>query len=304
MPFLPELEDLWEYGIKEKAVSMGWSCVRGDSISAPGFIVSQIHGQIWEADVVLGDMTGANPNVFYEVGYAVALGKPAVLVARSEGELTAFDTQGFRHHFHGNRIDRMKDILGEVLPEMYAELYEPQIKNSEVLYAWPSDEFPEPEFKWTGNEKSIDARGGQEIVDTSALGPIMRVVNTHKYWNWHTGQSIMRLGPSRRKTLSIGDRVHLIMEVKATAQTEFWLLGDGGRSGPKGEGPWANSWSILRFRSQAPERWSKEYVSVQVEPERPDYDPATKGTTLYLVTNTGTRSTEIKSLKLLCSSSD
>ena len=48
----------------------------------------------------------------------------------------------------------------------------------------------------------------------------------------------------------------------------------------------------------------EEYVSVQVEPERPDYDPATRGTTLYLVTKTGTRSTEIKSVKLLLSSSD
>ena len=48
-------------------------------------------------------MTPANPNVFCALGYAHALGKPTILLARREAELT-FDIQSLRVVFYNDTI--------------------------------------------------------------------------------------------------------------------------------------------------------------------------------------------------------
>ncbi len=40
---------------------------RADEISEPGLITDQIIGAIIEADLVVADLTGANPNAFHEL---------------------------------------------------------------------------------------------------------------------------------------------------------------------------------------------------------------------------------------------
>ncbi len=297
MPFLEELEDLWELGIRKTAEHLGWECLRADRITSPGFIVSQIYEQIQEADMVLGDMTGTNPNVFFEIGYATALGKPTLLVARSEKELTAFDTQGFRHQFHRNRISRMEKILRQVLPQIRAGLYEPKIRDAQLLYQWPSKDFDDPNLKRkarsSARAKQVDLLGGQSIDNR-----LIRISDTEKFWNWQEGLSIMQLGPTSRKDLYKGDTIHLILEARAPHDTRFIFLGDGHYLDPDKKENWAKSWQRVRFSPSESERWSKEYISTKVEPTHPDYDPAVRGTTLYLVTGTGKRPVEIRSIKV------
>ena len=66
-------------------------------------IVADIARQIVEADVVIADITPANPNVYYEVGYAHALSKPTILIAEKPTELP-FDVSPFRTLFYENTI--------------------------------------------------------------------------------------------------------------------------------------------------------------------------------------------------------
>ena len=52
--------------------------VEGEAQSAPDLSVYQ---NITRADLVVADITGGNPNVMYEVGFAHALRKPVILLA-------------------------------------------------------------------------------------------------------------------------------------------------------------------------------------------------------------------------------
>ena len=49
----------------------------------PGLITNQIWNEIRKAEVVVADITDENPNVFYELGLAHALGKEVIMLSQS-----------------------------------------------------------------------------------------------------------------------------------------------------------------------------------------------------------------------------
>jgi hypothetical protein len=59
----------------------GFEPLRADSLFNSGSVIEQIWQQIRKAKVLLADLTGKNPNVFYELGLAHAARKPVVFVA-------------------------------------------------------------------------------------------------------------------------------------------------------------------------------------------------------------------------------
>jgi hypothetical protein len=61
----------------------GFECeVTGDLSSPARNIVDHVWKGIRKADVMVADITGNNPNVFYEVGLAHALGKDVILISQ------------------------------------------------------------------------------------------------------------------------------------------------------------------------------------------------------------------------------
>ena len=66
-----------------------------DDMFKTGKIVDQIWLGIHSAKVLVAELTGRNPNVFYELGLAHALQKPVVLVSSNEGDVP-FDVQHIR----------------------------------------------------------------------------------------------------------------------------------------------------------------------------------------------------------------
>lgn len=68
---------------------------RADSIFASGAILADIWHFTKRAKILLADMSGHNPNVFYELGLAHAIAKPVVLVAPSIDDVP-FDLRGLR----------------------------------------------------------------------------------------------------------------------------------------------------------------------------------------------------------------
>jgi hypothetical protein len=74
----------------------GLRCNRADSIADNQAIIEDIWKSINEAAVVLADISGNNPNVFYELGIAHTVGKEVVLLV--EGDQRApFDLTHLRH---------------------------------------------------------------------------------------------------------------------------------------------------------------------------------------------------------------
>lgn len=68
---------------------------RADDITEPGRITDQIISAIERADVVIADITDANPNVLFELGYADALEK-RIIVLNQRVEDTPFDIKDWR----------------------------------------------------------------------------------------------------------------------------------------------------------------------------------------------------------------
>lgn len=93
MPFSEEVVDVFYYGIQAPIHKHGFICERIDHSTFVGDIVEQIRAKIDSAAVVVADLTGSNPNVYLEVGYAWGRGKPVILIARRLAELE-FDVRG------------------------------------------------------------------------------------------------------------------------------------------------------------------------------------------------------------------
>jgi hypothetical protein len=72
--------------------------------------LEQVYNQITKADLIVSDMTGRNPNVFYETGYAHALGKKVVLLTQQSEDIP-FDLQHYPHIIYGGKIVLLRDQL-------------------------------------------------------------------------------------------------------------------------------------------------------------------------------------------------
>jgi nucleoside 2-deoxyribosyltransferase len=64
----------------------GIEAMRPDDISTANPVVEQVQASIRRADLVVADLTGRNPNVLFEVGMALGLNKPILLLSQSPSE--------------------------------------------------------------------------------------------------------------------------------------------------------------------------------------------------------------------------
>jgi len=83
MPFTEDLNPVYKV-IHETLVEKGWKVKRADEISFPRLITGRIFQEILSSDLVVADLTGSNPNVFYEVGLTHAVGNDLLLVSQNE----------------------------------------------------------------------------------------------------------------------------------------------------------------------------------------------------------------------------
>jgi hypothetical protein len=105
MAFESPFNDLYAEVIIPVCLELGLEPVRADELRYPGVILQDIVRGLVEATVVIaeispgvdadGDTESFNANVFYELGYAHATGKPTILLARKNTRLP-FDISGYR----------------------------------------------------------------------------------------------------------------------------------------------------------------------------------------------------------------
>jgi hypothetical protein len=73
----------------------GYKAIRADQISEPGMITSQVIQHVVEDPLVVADLTGRNPNVFYELAIRHAIRKPLIQLIQ-KSEQIPFDVAGTR----------------------------------------------------------------------------------------------------------------------------------------------------------------------------------------------------------------
>ena len=96
MPFDEEFVAVYTQFIKPLLEDVGFKVDRADDIESQQNILRDVVEKIDTSDLIVADLTSANPNVFYELGLAHALKKPVILMTQSIDDLP-FDLKSYRH---------------------------------------------------------------------------------------------------------------------------------------------------------------------------------------------------------------
>lgn len=88
-------DEILQYIITPVFSNRGYEVTRADKIDEPGIITTQIIQRIIDDDIVIADLTGHNPNVFYELAIRHSIKKPFIQIIK-EGEKIPFDIAGVR----------------------------------------------------------------------------------------------------------------------------------------------------------------------------------------------------------------
>jgi len=144
MPFDDKLKDRYKFGIQGAAEDVGAYAERVDDQMFTEGILERIFNQINKADVIVADMTGRNSNVFYEVGYAHALGKIVLLLTENVEDIP-FDLNYKQHIVHGGKIETIRSELTERLVWAISESGRKRKQNlmEKLLVSLPGVEIPE-----------------------------------------------------------------------------------------------------------------------------------------------------------------
>lgn len=113
MQFGQQLDHIWQRVIETVVSDEGFLPVRADYILGTTPILDDIKQLITEAAVVVGEITPLNANVFYEIGFADAQGKPLILLAQ-EGTKLPFDLSGYRVIFYHDKIGGEHDLADKL----------------------------------------------------------------------------------------------------------------------------------------------------------------------------------------------
>ncbi len=86
MPFADKYLGVYEQVIRPTIESdeIGLQCVRVDEIKHQGNVIDDIVREICNAEVIVADLSGLNPNVFYELGVSHALTNKTVMISRDK----------------------------------------------------------------------------------------------------------------------------------------------------------------------------------------------------------------------------
>lgn len=112
MPFSAELNPVYNT-IREAVNELGLTCQRADDIWNNEHIIQDVVDLIASAKVVICDLSGKNPNVFYEAGIAHSLGKNVILITQSMDDVP-FDLRYIRclpYLKNGEGLDKLKQDL-------------------------------------------------------------------------------------------------------------------------------------------------------------------------------------------------
>ena len=118
MPFSGEFDDVYaaiKTNVEAVMSPKGGACVRLDEARPAGRITDRLLREIEAAAFCIADVTGNRPNVMWELGYAMALAKPTILLTQNISDLP-FDVKDLQTlEYDRNHIAR---TLGRPLQNM------------------------------------------------------------------------------------------------------------------------------------------------------------------------------------------
>ena len=126
-------DEIFTYVVEPALDEWGVNAYRADLDYSPGAITPKMLSELLDARLVLADLTGRNPNVFYELGVAHSFTRPLISIADSTKSLP-FDTKDERVIEIGDyqasgllysQVEKAKASLRESLKVVLADGYIP-----------------------------------------------------------------------------------------------------------------------------------------------------------------------------------
>ena len=127
MPFRPELSFLYRYVKEHVEGKFEIECVRGDGETLTVPLLDKIRDLIDSSDFVIADISGRNPNVFYELGLAHASNKEVILITHDTVEDAPTDIRSYEFiryaDDHGAFLAKLNSAIRSLIQVDYEALY-------------------------------------------------------------------------------------------------------------------------------------------------------------------------------------
>ena len=158
-------DQILNYIIKPVATAVGYSVTRADQIADPGMIDRQILQHIVESDLVVADLTGHNPNVFYELAVRHMLARPTITLIAQKDSLPFDVIQNRTIKIDHNDLDSVDKAKQQLQEAIQATERNPTAQDNPVSFAvelarLSSSENPEDQSTATMMEMHSDLLNG------------------------------------------------------------------------------------------------------------------------------------------------
>lgn len=194
MPFSEEFDDIYQIGIKETAKNEKVTAYRLDEELFNEGMLEKIYKEIENSDFIVADLSNKNANVFYELGFAHAIGKLTILLTQNADDIP-FDLKHKRHIIYGNSIKHLKEQLKKNIIwakkeiEQYKNIpIEIELKSTGILNA--SEEFAEADLNF-----KIDIENTSDKISTEIQG-----IYLHSTKEWNISQEGKKV-PNRKSDI-------------------------------------------------------------------------------------------------------
>jgi hypothetical protein len=140
-------DEIYKYIIAPAVSDAGLEPYRADLDFSPGAITPKILSELLNAGVVIADLTGRNPNVFYELGITHSFARPLISIADSSGSLP-FDAKD-------ERVIELGEYPPSGLPYAQGEEAKAALKES-LKIVLANDYSPPSPLREVGANRSVD----------------------------------------------------------------------------------------------------------------------------------------------------
>jgi len=113
-------DQVFDHIIKKAAKECNYKAIRADKLHNPGIITQQILQHLKDDSLVIADLTGKNPNVFYELAVRHAINKPVIQIIEDQ-ESIPFDVAADRTikvNYHD--MDSVEKCKNELIAQIHS----------------------------------------------------------------------------------------------------------------------------------------------------------------------------------------
>lgn len=177
--------------LKASLEPLGYEVIRADEISQPGSITLQVLERVLQSELVVADLTGHNPNVFYELAVRHASEKPVIHVIQS-GQKIPFDIADLRAIFIDTDLEGAERSRNDLAA---------QVKQIEAGH------LGETPVKLAGVLKHLDAGKSEDKIILKQLLDGMTELRSDLRLVLERNQSVLSKGIEEVRDILVGPRV-------------------------------------------------------------------------------------------------